>query len=40
MENIRNKADYDVLFSVSEEDLTNIKPLAHQLIKSIEEILS
>ncbi len=40
MENIRNKADYDVLFSVSEEDLTNIKPLAHQLIESIEEILS
>ena len=40
MENIRNKADYDVLFSVSEEDLTNIKPLAHQLILSIEELLS
>ena len=39
MENLRNKADYDVLFSVSSDDLENIRPLVHELIQIISQKL-
>lgn len=40
MENLRNKADYDIVFKVAADDLDKIKPLAHGLFTSIKEILS
>lgn len=40
MENLRNKADYDIVFKVTADDLDKIKPLAHGLFTSIKGILS
>ena len=40
MENMREKADYDVIYDVSREDLEALKPLAYELINQIEQILS
>jgi len=36
MEHLREKADYDVVFTVSETDLQDMKPLAHELIEKIQ----
>ena len=40
MENMREKADYDVIYDVSREDLEALKPLAYELLEKIEQILS
>ena len=40
MENMREKADYDVIYDVSREDLEALKPLAYELVNQIEQILS
>ena len=32
IENMREKADYDVVYDVSREDLDELKPLAYELI--------
>jgi uncharacterized protein (UPF0332 family) len=40
MENMREKADYDVIYDVSQEDLEALKPLAYELIEQIKQILS
>jgi uncharacterized protein (UPF0332 family) len=39
MENMREKADYDVIYDVSREDLEALKPLAYELLQKIEELL-
>ena len=39
MENMREKADYDVIYDVSREDLEALKPLAYELVDQIEHIL-
>lgn len=39
MENMREKADYDVIYDVSREDLEALKPIAYDLIKTIELLL-
>ena len=40
MENMREKADYDVIYDVSIEDLEALKPLAYELVETIEKLLS
>ena len=40
MENMREKADYDVIYDVSLEDLEALKPLAYELLEKIEQLLS
>ena len=40
MENMREKADYDVIYDVSREDLEALKPLAYELLETIEKLLS
>lgn len=40
MENMREKADYDVIYDVSGEDLEALKPLAYELVDTIEKLLS
>ena len=40
MEHLREKADYDVIFEVSELDLSQMKPLAHELIAQIQNLLT
>lgn len=39
MENMREKADYDVIYNVSREDLEALKPLAYELVQKIEQLL-
>ena len=39
MENMREKADYDVIYDVSREDLEALKPIAYELIQKIEQLL-
>lgn len=39
MENMREKADYDVIYDVSREDLEALKPVAYELIQKIEQLL-
>ena len=39
MENMREKADYDVIYDVSREDLEALKPLAYELAETIEKLL-
>jgi uncharacterized protein (UPF0332 family) len=39
MENMREKADYDVIYDVAREDLEALKPLAYELVQLIENIL-
>jgi len=36
---MREKADYDVIYDVSREDLEALKPLAYELLQKIEELL-
>ena len=40
MENMREKADYDVIYDVSREDLEALKPLAYELLEQIKQLLS
>lgn len=40
MENMREKADYDVIYNVSREDLEALKPLAYELVEKIEQLLA
>lgn len=39
MENMREKADYDVIYDVTREDLEALKPDAYELIQKIEQLL-
>ena len=39
MENMREKADYDVIYDVSREDLEALKPVAYELVQTIEQLL-
>lgn len=39
MENMREKADYDVVYDVTREDLDALKPVAYELIQTIEQLL-
>ena len=39
MENMREKADYDVVYDVTREDLEALKPVAYELIQTIEQLL-
>ena len=39
MENMREKADYDVIYDVTREDIEALKPLAHELVQIIEQLL-
>ena len=39
MENMREKADYDVIYDVTREELEALKPLAYELTEQIEKIL-
>lgn len=40
MENMREKADYDVIYDVVREDLEALKPLAYELVQLIEKLLN
>ena len=39
MENMREKADYDVIYDVTREDLDALKPIAYELLDIIEKLL-
>ena len=39
MENMREKADYDVIYDVTREDLEALKPVAYELVQTIEQLL-
>ena len=39
MENMREKADYDVIYDVTREDLETLKPVAYELVQKIEQLL-
>ena len=39
MESMREKADYDVIYDVTREELEALKPLAYELVQLIENIL-
>jgi uncharacterized protein (UPF0332 family) len=39
MENMREKADYDVIYDVTREDLEALKPVAYELLSIIENLL-
>ena len=39
MENMREKADYDVIYNVTREDIEALKPIAYELIEQIEKLL-
>ena len=40
MENMREKADYDVIYDVSREDLEALKPMTYELLEQIDKLLS
>jgi hypothetical protein len=40
MENMREKADYDVIYDVTREDLEALKPIAYELVEQIENLLN
>lgn len=40
MENMREKADYDVIYDVTREELEALKPIAYELIEKIEALLA
>ena len=40
LENLREKADYDIIYDITREELDALKPLAYELIQQIEGILS
>jgi uncharacterized protein (UPF0332 family) len=39
MENMREKADYDVIYDVTREDIEALKPIAYELVQTIEQLL-
>ena len=39
MENMREKADYDVIYDVTREDLEALKPVSYELLTIIEQLL-
>lgn len=39
MEQLRDKADYNVLFDVSAEDLVEMRPVIHELVDKIKEYI-
>ena len=39
MENMREKADYDVVYDVTREDVDALKPLAYELVQIAEQML-
>jgi len=40
MENLREKADYNVVYEVSKDDIDQMKPVVYELVQKVEEILS
>lgn len=40
MENMREKADYDVLYTITKEELEELKPLAYEFTQQAERLLS
>lgn len=40
MEHLRDKADYNVLFDVTKEDLEHMRPEVHELLDKIQQELS
>ena len=40
MENLREKADYDIVYDITYKELNELKPTAIDLIRQIEELLS
>jgi len=40
MENMREKADYDIIYDVSREELEALKPVAYELVGQIEQLLA
>jgi len=40
MENLREKADYNVVYEVSLEDIEHMKPIVYELVQKVEEKLS
>ena len=40
MENMREKADYDVIYDVTCEDLEALKPTAYELVEQIQNLLN
>lgn len=40
MENLREKADYDIIYDVTREELEALKPVAYELVERIEQILN
>lgn len=40
MENMREKADYDVIYDVEREELEALKPLVYELLQIVEKLLA
>ena len=40
MENMREKADYDVIYDVTREDLEALKPIVYELVELIKNLLN
>ena len=40
MENMREKADYDVIYDVTREDLDALKPVAYELVELVQNLLN
>lgn len=40
LENLREKADYDIIYDISREELEALKPLAYELVEKIEHLLT
>ena len=39
MENMREKADYDIIYDVTREELEALKPLVYELLEHVEKLL-
>ena len=39
MENMREKADYDIIYDVTREELEALKPLVYELLEKVEHLL-
>jgi len=40
MENLREKADYNVVYEVCNDDIDQMKPVVYELVQKVEELLS
>lgn len=40
LENLREKADYNVIYDVSKEDIDNMKPVVYDLVQQIEQYVT